>query len=150
MGAVIPINKCEALHMCKKYKCNWSPIRLRESSIPIKKKMRILGVTFTKNLLWNAHADNITAKLRKTNNLLKIICTKRKGPHMETGISICRALVEGPIQHCITMYGWTKQTNINKINAAINRCFRTATGILQATRIQDLVIEAKINQFDFI
>lgn len=79
----------------KKYKCSLTPLNIREQIITTKTEIKILGITFTKNLLWNKHIQNRIDKLKRTNHLLKIICTKRKSPHIDTGIPICRALTEG-------------------------------------------------------
>ena len=87
------------------------------------------------------------AKLGKINNILKLICSKKKGPHIETAIDICRSLTHGLVQHRITVYGWTSKTNIRKLNAALNNCFRTATGLLRVTPLPSLRIESKSSDF---
>ena len=95
--------------------------------------MRIIGLLSFKNLLWHNNVKFIALKLSKINNLLKVICSRTKGPHIETAINICRSLTNGIIQHGITLYDRTSQGNINKIDVALNNCYRTATGLLRST-----------------
>ena len=149
-GAVIPIETAEALHTCRRYKCDLNPIRIRNKEVVVKKNMRVLGITFSKNTLWDEHIKKIIDKLKKINNLLKVICSRKKGPHFETAIQICRTLTEGTFQHCITIYGWTSEENKKKLNSAINNCFRSAGNFLRPTRIESLRIEAGYEDFEAI
>lgn len=146
-GAVIPVAKSEILHVCRKRNCQVDNLQLENTLVPLKNNMRILGLHFAKNLLWNNHVVNLRLKLNKINNLLRLICSKKKGPHMETAISICSSLVYGLLQHGITIYGWTNKTNVNKLNAALNNCFRTASGLLKVTPLESLKIECKMTNF---
>lgn len=149
-GAVIPTSKIEVLHVCRKRNCHCSFLRLGVSNINVNSQLRILGVTFTKNLLWNEHVKLLQTRLSKINNLLRLICSKTKGPHIDTAIDICRSLAIGTISHGITLYGWTSNENVRKLNVAINKCFRTATGLLQSTPLEALHFEGKFSDFRVI
>lgn len=52
-GAVIPAHKSEVLHVCRKKNCTDHTICIRNVNLQIIDQMRILGLYFTKNLLWN-------------------------------------------------------------------------------------------------
>ncbi|KAI8125461.1 putative RNA-directed DNA polymerase from transposon X-element [Lucilia cuprina] len=134
-GAVIPTKKAEILHVCRKRDCNNNTICLGNENMRILDQMRILGIIFTKNLLWNTQIKNLSYKLAKINNLLKLICSRGKGPHIETAL------------HEITIYGWTSKGNVNKMNTSINMCFRTASGLLRTTPIEKLRVEANFSDF---
>lgn len=146
-GAVIPTSKIEVLHVCRKRNCRCDFIRLGQSNTKVDSQLRILGVTFTKNLLWNEHVKLLRSRLGKINNLLRLICSKTKGPHIDTAIDICRSLAIGTISHGITLYGWTSNENVRKLNVAINKCFRTATGLLRPTPVEALRFEGKFSDF---
>ena len=53
--AVIPTNKTEILHICRQKACNCNTVRIRNVEHNIQDQMKILGIIFTKNLLWNNH-----------------------------------------------------------------------------------------------
>lgn len=56
-GAVIPTNKAEILHVCRKRSCNVCNIRIGIYDLQTSEQMRILGLIFTRNLLWNTHVN---------------------------------------------------------------------------------------------
>ena len=149
-GAVIPAEKTEILHVCRKWRCFNHTVNIRNVEITIADQMRVLGILFTKNLLWNVHVKYLSSKLSKTNNLLKLICSRNKGPHFNTALEICRSLVTGILLHGITIYGWTSKKNIKKIDTAINNCYRTASGLLRSTPLELLRQEAGYRDFQFI
>lgn len=149
-GAVVPLNKAEFLHVCRKQHCASQTFTIDGAELQYKKKMRILGIIFSKNLSWNEHVNNLIERIGKINNLLKLICSKKKGPHMETALDICKALTHGLVQHGISIYGWTSKENISKLNTSLNNCFRTASGLLRATPIESLRIETRSSDFNSI
>ncbi|KAI8115969.1 RNA-directed DNA polymerase from mobile element jockey [Lucilia cuprina] len=132
LGSLIPTSKSEVLHVCRKRLCRPQNIVINNTQLEYKTQLKILGIVFTKTLSWNEHIKNLLLKLGK-------ICSK--GPHIETALGICKALVYGIIQHGIT-YGWTSKRNTQKLNASLNNCLRTASGLLRATPIDSLRIES--------
>ena len=52
-GAVTPISEAEVLHVCRKKGCD--TINVRNEMINLSNEMNILGILFTRNLLWNSH-----------------------------------------------------------------------------------------------
>ena len=46
--------------------------------------MRVLGITFTKSILFDKHIQNTINKLKKINNIIKTIRTKQKGSAIKT------------------------------------------------------------------
>lgn len=147
-GAVIPVTKSEILHVCRRRNCNVDNLPLGGTLVPLTNNLKILGLHFAKNLLWNNHVAHLRIKLNRINNLLRLICSKKKGPHIETANSICSSLVYGVLQHCITIYGWTNKTNVGKLNTALNNCFRTSSGLLKVTPIESLRMECRITDFN--
>lgn len=141
-GAIVPPSKIEALHLCRKKKCTPTPLVLRNSTVTLKKELRVLGVTFSGNLKWDLHIKNTINQLKNRNNALKLICSRRKGPHIETALKITNTLVEGTLQHGLTHFMWTSKKNLESIDIAINECYRTSTGALRTTPIEALRIEA--------
>ncbi|KAI8122407.1 RNA-directed DNA polymerase from mobile element jockey [Lucilia cuprina] len=146
-GAVIPAEKTEVLHVCRRRGCSVNTINIRRTEIAITDQMRILGILFTRNLLWNVHVKHLSSKLSKINNLLKLICSRSKGPHINTALDICGSLVTGVLLHGITIYGWTSRKNVKKLNTSINNCYRTASGLLRATPLELLRFEARFQDF---
>lgn len=61
---------------------------------------------------------------------MKQVCTKKKGPRIDTAVDIFRSLVYATLSHGITIYGCTIKFIINRINTSLNYCFRTVTGLL--------------------
>ena len=108
--AVIPTNKTEILHICRQKACNCNTVRIRNVEHNIQDQMKILGIIFTKNLLWNNHTNLLINKLSKINNLLKLICSRNKGPHIETALKICKSLTIGILLHGITLDGLQRKT----------------------------------------
>ena len=108
-GAVIPPEKIELVHVCRYRNCNnnTSTLCIRGINAILLDEMKILGIIFSRNLSWNRHVKYLTNNLVKTNNLLKLICSRKKGPHMETALNICWSHVMGGLQHEVTLYGWT-------------------------------------------
>lgn len=146
-GAVIPPDKTEILHVCRRRSCRIESIQLSNHNIHILPHMQILGITFSKNLLWNEHIKHVIAKLGLTNNLLRLICSRKRGPHIDTAVNICRSLVFGILSHGITIYGWTSINNTSKLDIATRKCFRTATGLLRATPVDSLMVEGRFTGF---
>ncbi|XP_055918538.1 uncharacterized protein LOC129950636 [Eupeodes corollae] len=146
-GAKMPINKMDALHVCRKHNCMNTDVNIGLTSISLLNKAKILGLACTKTWKWHSHEKIISQKLGKTNNLLKIICSKYKGPHINTAIDIAKTLIIGAIQHGFTVYSqWTKQ-NDQKVQVKINAVLRTALGALPSTPIEALLAEANISSF---
>ena len=109
-GAVIRMQKTELLHICKKRTCNNNICNIRNMEIRVTDRIRILCLFFERNL----------TKLYEINNLLKLICCRRNGLHIDMGLNICRALTKGKILHGITIYGWTSKNNIIWVNTSID------------------------------
>lgn len=122
-------------------------MKIRNTNITLKTNMRVLGVIFTRNALWNEQVKNIVNKLNQIHNLLKIICGVKNGPYIESALSICRSLVEGAVQLCVAFYGCTSEENKKKIYTAINKCFITACGLLSATPLDANRVEARYKDF---
>ena len=132
-GATVPVEKAELLHVCRKRNCITTTIPIRNISLQITGQMRINGLIFTGNLLWNARIKHIAHKLSEVNNFLKLICTRNKVRHIEVDLNISRTLVIGAIQHCLTIYGVTSKNNISSVNISLNNFLRTAPGLLRTT-----------------
>lgn len=97
--------------------------------VSVGSEMRILGLVFSKDLLWEKHVRFLQSMLGNIDNLLRLICCRTKRPPMDTAVSICRSLAVGTVSHCITIYGWTTERNVSKINVCLNKCVRTTTGL---------------------
>lgn len=78
VGATIPYNKTEILHVCRRRQCHQNFVNFGIETVQVVSRMRILGIIFTKNLLWTEHIALLTSKLGKINNLLRLICSRKK------------------------------------------------------------------------
>lgn len=72
--AIIPENKSEWLHMCRKRNCSAGPITIGNSNEQCLNKMRIRGIIFSKILSWTEHINLLIGNICKINNLLNLVC----------------------------------------------------------------------------
>lgn len=66
------------LHVCRRRCCRENAIVLQSRIIPLSSSLKILGINFIKNMLCSEYINYMVSKLDKINNLLRLICFKKK------------------------------------------------------------------------
>ena len=87
--------------------------------------MPYLGVLLDETLSWNGHIDNVSKKLGQRIGMLsrlKSILPK------ESLMTIYNSIILPTIDYAIPVWGWSSQSNINKIQRYQNRVARVITG----------------------
>jgi hypothetical protein len=113
-GVKFPINKIDAIHICRKRDCNLTPLFYNGNEINFVNQISILGLDFRKALNFTPQVNKVVAKMKKANNLLKLICRHKYGPSIKVALQIAKALQLGKIDFLLSIWGFCNKKDTKK------------------------------------
>ena len=108
-------------HLTKKRKINEFNYTLHNHILEVTKDSKYLGVTFSSDLSWNSHINNISAKANRTIGFL------RRNMHSypkEVKASAYRTLVRPSIEYASSVWDLYTRNNIQQLEAIQRRAAR--------------------------
>ena len=98
-GLQLNLSKCSIINFVTKKSLHCSPIVCSNGDVlPVKNEVKILGVTFTDNLLWNTHVQNQVKKACKRIFIIRNL--KRSGCDEKVIFNVYTALIRSVLLYC--------------------------------------------------
>ena len=119
-------------------------VKFADQVLPLKKKIRVLGVTLDPHLTYTQHCNNIAVKVQQHNNVLKALAGSTWGCDKETLLTTYQAIDRSILNYCCPV--WTpscKDTNWSWLQRAHNSALRITTGCFKMADIAELHQEAR-------
>ena len=113
-------------------------------SVPIKfeNKVKFLGLTFDKNLKWEAHISDLRGRVMKASNILKVLSHLRWGADRLMLLRIYRYLIRSKMDYGSQMYATANESVIYRLSVLHHICLRFCTGAFKSSPIQSLYVES--------
>ena len=96
-------------------------VKLAEQVLPLKKKPKVLGVTFDTHPTFTQHFNNIAVKVQQHNYVLKALAGYTLGCDKETSLTTYQAVGHSTLSYYCPV--WTpspKDTNLSRLQQAQN------------------------------
>ena len=120
-------------------------IALGEDIIPLKQHVRLLGLILDSKLNFNEHVQKIKKICHFRQNQLSAIAGYRWGGHTKDNRAAFFAFVHSHLIHnSAIFYPLLSANSMQTLQKIQNRGARVITGLLKATRIEDLLMEANL------
>ena len=103
---------------------------------------KYLGVTLDRTLNYKQHILNTKMKVATRNNLLKILANSKWGTNARAIRSTALALCYSTAEYAAP--AWARSSYANKLSQVLNQAYRSITGCLKPTNVEDLYLIAGI------
>lgn len=123
------------------------PISLNDEIINKVDHMKFLGVLIDENLNWKYHIDQTCTKISKVTGILYRL---RHNLTTDAMMSIYYTLCYPFLTYCVSIWGSTWPSFLQKITVAQNKIFRCIFFLKKFDSVNTLVNEANILRFSFI
>ena len=118
----------------------------KDNTIRAQEHMRLLGVNYSQNLTWDNHLEKgekaLLPGIRKTLGGLKFIS---KQIPTASRVILANGLILSRVQYAMALWGGTKNNNIRRIQATLNRVARWATNSSRHAGTLELMEKCKWN-----
>jgi ribonuclease HI len=117
-------------------------LRCKNQTLKYEDEIRILGMTFTRNLKWNKHLRDVGERAKKRLNVLRMLCNPRFGAKRKHLLMLLQTTVLSTLEYGSIVYGDACKSELAKLNTIYNNGIRIATGAFRTSPVQSLLIEA--------
>ncbi|XP_026464041.1 uncharacterized protein LOC113366618 [Ctenocephalides felis] len=104
--------------------------------------IKILGVTFDKNMFFQTHIREVVQKSEKGINIIKILSGTRWGAHPTSLISVYKAIVRSHIDYGCQIYEGLSSKNQYTLDKVQFSALRLCLGVIRSTPCNSLLVEA--------
>ena len=119
-------------------------VTLNNTTLPLERHPRLLGVTLDPHLTFASHISNIISRATPRLNILKALAGTNWGQQCETIAITYKSIVRSLFLYAAPIwYPNTSPSNINRLQTIQNSALRIATGCLKMSPIQHLHSETK-------
>lgn len=132
-GASLSLDKCNHLHIWKKWNCNCKT-KINKFEIKTSKEIKILGLFINTKYKWNSYI----AKLKNSLSSYKYNC------HPYTLFQTVKSLCIAKIEYALPIYGKAPNSILRPIKTSINAALRSALGAFPTTPTHNLYVEANV------
>ena len=118
---------------------------------PIERKMsaKYLGITFDSKLTWQLHVDDLVERCKNPLSLMKLVARRQWGGDRKTLTLMYTSLVRSKIDYGSFLYATAKHTHLLKLDRVQYEAIRIIAGLLRATKVVQLEVEANIVPLEF-
>jgi len=120
-------------------------ITINGSNVPNNSNPTFLGITFDRSLTFNAHVNNIVAKIKSRTNIIRKLAGTDWGFEADnlrsTYIALCRSTIE------YAAAGWTSwlsPSSLEKLEAAQRFAGRAISGLIKTTPTDIVLVESNL------
>ncbi|XP_026471577.1 uncharacterized protein LOC113375843 [Ctenocephalides felis] len=104
--------------------------------------IKILGVTFDKNMSFQTHIREVVKKSEKGLNIIKRLSGTKWGAHPTSLISVYKAIVRSHIDYGCQIYGGLSSKNQYTLDMVQFSALRLCLGVIRSTPCNSLLVEA--------
>ncbi|XP_062539081.1 uncharacterized protein LOC134207372 [Armigeres subalbatus] len=147
-GFQMAANKCIRVHICQSnHHLPKRPITLDGNTIPVKKSVKLLGVTFDRKLTFKTHFNNIKEACRTRTNMIKLISRKRTRSDRRTRLRVADAVISSRLLYGLEATSGNFDELILSLAPVYNRSIRLVSGHLPSTPADIACAEAGVLPF---
>ena len=106
---------------------------------------KYLGVDIDKNLNWNVHVEELSKQL---NSMVWMLARLRKFLPLHSLTEIYKSIVQPKIDYAITLWGYSTDANINKIQRMQNRAIRAILNNFDYVNCRGIELVKTLNLFN--
>lgn len=148
VGLNLSLEKSKAIHFCRKRKCVPPINKIHDNVIERVNSLKLLGIIFQKNYLFNLHINYLKLRLDKDIQVIKVLSSSKYGVNQNILKKIITALSISKINYCIEIYGHTNLSNIKFIDSKLNKLKRIMLNAFVSTPRTSLSILSGIGTFN--
>ena len=111
-------DRCDVIRITNKKKSVWSDYTIHNQKLAIKTEAKYLGVTFSSDLSWSRHVDNVTKKANSTMGFLKRNITSAPQTAKETAY---KTFIGPIVEYATTSWAPLTETDNQKIEMVQRR-----------------------------
>lgn len=132
-GFDIAAEKCARIHICTSNHRPPGKIFINKAPIPTRNNVKILGVTFDRNLSFQTHFKNVKVSCRNRVNMIKCISTKRTRSSRATRKHVTDAVVCSRLLYGIEATCRSLNELVKHLAPIYNKSIRHLSGLLPST-----------------
>lgn len=110
-------------------------ININNSLINSSPNVKYLGITINQKLNFIEHTSQIINRVNLRIKPLVYLMNRYNNSHPITNINLIKALIIPVIMYGSSIWVAGRKQNTKRMNILINKCLRTATGLLKSTQI---------------
>ncbi|XP_026819514.1 uncharacterized protein LOC113558217 [Rhopalosiphum maidis] len=137
-GFSFSIEKSNCITFTRKSNVGELIIKMEDKTIPNKKCIKILGITFDSRLTWSQHIKSLKISTNKALRIIKLLFHTNWGGETETLIKICKATIQAKLYYGSFLYNSAKNTLIKFIDSNHNTGMRMAIGAFKSSPIKSI------------
>ena len=141
-GAILSIEKCKILHICKKHNCSSISLNINNINIENVQMLKILGIVFDKRYTFKQQCLNLRKQLAARLSIIKYLSSYHSKIHTNTIINVTKSLVLSKIDYCLPIFGWCCKSNLNKIKSPYHNAVRRSLGVFPTSATRNMLAEA--------
>lgn len=134
-------DKCAAIHFSRSPSFPDPNLRIYGSDIAWCRHIKILGLTFSHNLTFQAHLTNLQQKCNKRINILKVFASHNWGARTPTLICLANSLIRSVLDYAASLYSSASKSSLAKLSVIYNTALRIASGVPRWTPLFKLYRE---------
>ena len=120
-------------------------VPFNNSTLPLEKNPKILGVTFDPTLTFCAHVDNIVDRAKQRLSIMKALAGTAWGQQKESLVTTYKATIRSLFTYAAPIwFPFISPTNISKLQRVQNAAARIATGSVKLSAESHLHAETKM------
>ncbi len=117
-------------------------IQLGNTSIPVGRTVKILGITFDSRLTWKSHIDSIEKRCTKTLHLLRRITGFNWGAQAAQLLMIYRALIRSKMDYGGALYESASNSAKHQLDVIQSKALKICLGLPKSTANASTLIES--------
>jgi hypothetical protein len=137
-GFSFSIEKSNCITFTRKSNVGELIIKMEDKTIPNKKCIKILGITFDSRLTWSQHIKSLKISTNKAFRIIKLLSHTNWGGETETLIKICKATIQAKLYYGSFLYNSAKNTLIKFIDSNHNTGIGMAIGAFKSSPIKSI------------
>ena len=135
--------KTTAVHFCCGRKCVREPdLYLYKTKIPVKDKVRFLGLIFDKKLTFLPHIKDLKLRCQNALNAMKVFSNPEWGGTSDVLLNLYRSLIRSKLDYGCFIYGSARKSYIKLLDPIHHQGLRLALGAFRTSPVESLYAEA--------
>lgn len=125
----------------KQITCDHITILYTNEAIEIVSSVKILGVTFTQNMLWDLHIESVLGKLSR---VVGMMARHRLILPFKIKLLVYNALFFSSLYYCFLVWGTTTYTNLERLHVLQKKFLRALFNVPYNSHTSDLFLKGNV------
>ena len=135
--------KTKAIRFTRKRRIEEVPtLFLKGNILPYEEEVKFLGVILDKKLTFGAHIDDLSNRVKKSLDILKVVSHFDWGADRKTLLRLYTTLCLSKLDYACQIYGSACKTNLEKLDRIHNLGLRICTGAFRTSPVVSLYVES--------